>query len=278
MNPQANARVIPALTFLLLVLIAVLVLFPIYMSVLNSLKTEADMLSAPLSVPDQLQFNNYVEAFRKTNFLRSLGNTVVVAITGISGIIVFASMAGYKLSRTPGTLSKFLFGLFVMSMLIPFHSIMIGLTKITKQLRVQGSTMGLGLVYIGLGVPMAVFLYHGFVKSIPRELDEAALIDGCSELQLFFLVIFPQLRPITATITIINALWIWNDFLLPLLMLTDPDHYTLLLSTNMLVGEYSNDWPAILATLVMAVLPVILFYLLLQKYIMSGISEGAIKG
>ena len=126
---------------------------------------------------------------------------------------------------------------------------------------------------------MAIFMYHGFVKSIPRELDEAALIDGCGELRLFFSVVFPLLRPITATIAILNTLWIWNDFLLPQLMLTDFDQYTLLLSTNALFGEYgNNDWSAILATLIMAILPVIMIYLVLQKYIMKGIVEGAIKG
>ena len=194
-------------------------------------------------------------------------------------MIIFSSMAGYKLSRTPGWLSRFLFGLFVMSMLIPFHSIMITLTKIARDLSIQGSAPGLGLIYIGLGCPMAIFMYHGFVKSIPRELDEAALIDGCGELRLFFSVVFPLLRPITATIAILNTLWIWNDFLLPQLMLTDFDQYTLLLSTNALFGEYgNNDWSAILATLIMAILPVIMIYLVLQKYIMKGIVEGAIKG
>lgn len=126
---------------------------------------------------------------------------------------------------------------------------------------------------------MAIFLYHGFVKSIPRDLDEAAVIDGCGEFRLFFAVILPLLLPVTATVAILNALWMWNDFLLPLLMLTDSASYTLLLSTNMLFGQYgNNDWSAILASLVLALLPVVLLYLLLQKYILNGIADGAIKG
>jgi raffinose/stachyose/melibiose transport system permease protein len=267
-----------ALIFLILLAAAAFTLFPIYMGVLNSLKTDGDMLNDILSVPSRFEFGNYADAFDKTDFLRSLRNTAVVAAIGLAGIILFASMAGYKLSRTPGRLSGFLFGLFVLSMLIPFHSIMITLVKIAKDLSVQGSTFGLGLIYIGLGVSFALFLYHGFVKSIPRELDEAAVIDGCGEFALFFVVIFPLLLPVTATVAILNLLWMWNDFLLPLLMLTDSDSYTLLLSTNMLFGEYNNDWSAILASLVLAMLPVILFYLLLQKYIVNGIAEGAIKG
>jgi raffinose/stachyose/melibiose transport system permease protein len=156
---------------------------------------------------------------------------------------------------------------------------MITLTRIAKNLHVQGSTTGLGLIYIGMGVAFAIFLYHGFVKSIPRELDEAAVIDGCSEFRLFVVIIFPLLLPITATIAILNLLWIWNDFLLPLLMLTDFKTYTLLLSTNMLFGQYgNNDWSAILSSLILALLPVVVLFFLLQKYILQGIADGAIKG
>lgn len=258
---------------------AAFTLFPVYISILNSLKTQGEMMNNILALPGSFKFGNYVDAFHKTRFLSSLVNTIIVAVVGLTGIILFAAMAGYKLSRTKSRLSGFLFGLFVMSMLIPFHSIMITLTKVSKNLMVQGSTIGLGFIYIGLGVPMAVFLYHGFVKSIPRELEEAALIDGCGEFKLFFTVIFPLLLPITATNAILNTLWMWNDFLLPLLMLTDYRDYTILLSTNMLFGQYgNNDWSAILSTLIMALIPVILLYLLLQKYIMKGIAEGAIKG
>lgn len=272
-------RISSAVTLVILLGAAVFTLFPICISALNSLKTQGDMMNNILSLPERLEFGNYADAFKKTSFPNSLMNTIVVAAVGLAGIILFAAMAGYKLCRTKSRLSGFLFGLFIMSMLIPFHSIMISLTRVAKNLTVQGSTIGLGFIYIGLGVPMAVFLYHGFVKSVPYELEEAAVIDGCGEIKLFFSVVFPLLLPVTATIAILNTLWMWNDFLLPLLMLTDSSKYTILLSTNMLFGEYgNNDWPAILSTLVMAMLPVIVVYLLLQKYIMNGISEGAIKG
>ncbi|QGQ93989.1 carbohydrate ABC transporter permease [Paenibacillus psychroresistens] len=257
---------------------SVVMLFPIYMGVLNSLKTDGQMLTNIMSIPMHLQFSNYPDAFVKVHFLRSLVNTMQIAAFGLVGIIVCSSLAGYKLSRTKSKLSGFLFGLFLLSTLIPFHSIMITLVRIAGKLSIQGSLYGLGVIYIGLGVSLAIFLYHGFVKSIPRDLDEAAVIDGCGELKLFYAVIFPLLVPITATIAILNLLWMWNDFLLPLLMLTRSENYTLLLSTNMLFGEYSNDWSAILATLVLAMLPVVVFYLLLQKYILNGIAEGAIKG
>jgi raffinose/stachyose/melibiose transport system permease protein len=267
-----------AFVLLFLLVAAVITLFPIYMAVLNSLKSDGEMLNQVLSFPKSITFGNYADAYRKIDFLRSFWNTIIVTLIGVTGIILFASMAGYKMSRTPGRLSRFLFSLFVLSSLIPFHSILITLVKIAKELKVQGTTYGLGFIYIGLGVALAIFLYHGFVKSIPRDLDEAAVMDGCGEFRLYAAIILPLLMPITATVAILNALWMWNDFLLPLLMLTKSQHYTLLISTNMLFGEYNNDWSAILSSLVLTMLPILLVYLLLQKYILSGIAEGAIKG
>ncbi|HKJ85673.1 MAG TPA: carbohydrate ABC transporter permease [Spirochaetia bacterium] len=268
-----------AVSLVVLVVVAGAALFPIYMALINSVKTDGEIMRSILALPSEPVFANYATAFERTHFLRSVWNTVVVVAVALSGIVLLAAMAGYKLSRTRGTLSGVLFGAFVMSMLIPFHSIMITLTRVSRFLHVQGSTVGLGLIYIGLGVPMAVFLYHGFVKSVPRELDEAAKIDGCGEFRFFAVVVMPLVMPITVTVIILNTLWMWNDFLLPLLMITDNARYTVLLSTNMLFGQYNNnDWSAILATLVLAMLPMITLFLLLQKHVMQGIVEGAIKG
>jgi raffinose/stachyose/melibiose transport system permease protein len=272
-------RISTASVFFILAAYGVFTLFPILMALLNSLKTDGALLTSILALPEKIEWGNYVRAYKKTAYLSSLFNTVLIAAVGLSGIVLFGSLAGYKLSRTSGKLSALIFALFVLSMLIPFHSIMITLNRVSRLLHVQGSRIGLGLIYIGLGVPLAVFLFHGFVKSIPRELEEAAIIDGCGDFGVFFRVVFPLLRPIIATVVILNTLWIWNDFLLPLLMLTDSDTYTLLLSTNMLFGEYNNnEWSAILAALIMAMLPVVVLYLLLQKHIVNGISDGALKG
>ncbi|HUC92208.1 MAG TPA: carbohydrate ABC transporter permease [Paenibacillus sp.] len=252
--------------------------FPIYMVLINSFKTQGQMFESFLSLPTSLSFENYAAAFKQINLLNSAVNSVTVSALGIAGIVLCAALAGYKLSRTEGRVSGVIFFLFIASMLVPFHSIMIPLTRMAKTLSVQGTTYGLAVIYIGLGVNMAIFLYHGFVKSIPRELEEAASIDGCGEFQTFFRIIFPLLLPITVTIAILNFLWIWNDFLLPLLMLTNADRYTLILSTNMLFGEYNKEWSLILAALVLTAIPVILIYAFFQKFIMHGIAEGAIKG
>ncbi|WP_405158050.1 carbohydrate ABC transporter permease [Paenibacillus sp. FSL H8-0283] len=263
---------------LLLILGSLVAMLPIYMAVVNSFKTQGKMFQSFLALPTTLHWENYSDAFNKINLLGSSMNSAIVSFLGIGGIVFCASLAGYKLSRTSGRLSNLIFFLFVASMLVPFHSIMIPLTRVAKGMGVQGSTYGLALIYIGLGVNMAIFLYHGFVKSIPRELEESAQMDGCNEFQTFFQIIFPLLLPITVTIAILDFLWIWNDFLLPLLMLTDVNRYTLILSTNMLFGEYNKEWPLILSSLVLTAIPVILIYAFFQKFIMEGIAEGAVKG
>lgn len=155
---------------------------------------------------------------------------------------------------------------------------MIPLYKVVLALKIKNSLLGLSFVYAGLGVSMAIFLYHGFVKGIPQELEEAAAIDGGSRMKIFFLIILPLLKPITATICITNVLWVWNDFLLPLIVISDNKKYSLLLSTNTLFGQYSSDWTAILSALILAAIPVIIFYALFQKQILKGIADGAVKG
>jgi len=262
---------------IIMVIAALFTLSPILLALLNSFKTNGEIYTNILSFPETWQIDNYTRAFVKTNYLQSLGNTIYLVVLSLFGIVLVSSMAGYKLARTKTTISKVLFTVFILSMLIPFHSIMIGLVKVSHDLKVQGSLIGLATIYVGIGSPMAIFLYHGFVKNIPQEIEEAARIDGCNEFQLFVRVVLPMLKPITSTIIILNALWIWNDFLLPMLMITDKDKYTLLLSTKMLFGQYSADWSKILAILVLALLPVVMVYVFMQKHIIKGVSDGAIK-
>ena len=271
-------RTASAAIVVFLTLGAAVACFPIYMAVVNSFKTQGEMFESFVALPSKLHFENYAQAFEQVNLLRSTMNSVLLSLLGIGGILLCSSLAGYKLSRTRSRLSGFIFFLFISSMLVPFHSIMIPLTRMARALQAQGSLFGLSLIYVGLGVNMAIFLYHGFVKSIPRELEESAYMDGCGELQTFFRIIFPLLMPITVTIAILDFLWIWNDFLLPLLMLTDMNRYTLILSTNTLFGEYNKEWSLILAALVLTALPVLIIFAFFQRFIMAGIAEGAVKG
>lgn len=266
------------MVYIFLIIGAMYTLFPLLMALMNSFKTNGELLSNVVSFPTELHFENYIRTFEKMKYLRSLANTVCLAAVSVSLMILFSALAGWKLCRTKTRLSKIIFALFVFSMLIPFSSIMIPLYKVTLALHMKNSILGLALIYAGLGVSMAIFLYHGFIKGIPIELEEAAGIDGSSDLQTFFYVIMPLLKPITTTICITNVLWVWNDFLLPLIVLSDNKHYTLLLSTNTLFGQYSSDWTAILSALILAALPVIIFYAVFQKQILEGIAEGAVKG
>jgi hypothetical protein len=267
-----------ALVHLLLIIGALFWLAPLLLALMNSFKTNGELLTNVLSLPQSLSFENYARTLDKMHYFRSLGNTVLLSGVSVTLIILFSSLAGWKLCRTKTRLSKFIFGLFVFSMLIPFSSIMIPIYRVILALKLKNSLLGLSLVYAGLGVSMAVFLYHGFVKGIPQELEEAAEMDGCGQLQVFRYMVFPLLKPITATVCITNVLWVWNDFLLPLIVISDNKKYTLLLSTNTLFGQYSSDWTAILSALIIAALPVIVFYAFFQKQILRGISEGALKG
>lgn len=271
-------NILSAGVYLFLIVSALFTLSPLILALMNSFKTNGEILTNVLSLPKSISGENYVRSFDKMHYLQSLVNTVILAGGSVSLIVLFSALAGWKLCRTKTKLSGFLLSLFVFSMLIPFSSIMIPLYKVVMALNIKNSLIGLCFVYAGLGVSMAIFLYHGFVKGIPKELEEAAAIDGCSPLQTFFRIVFPMLKPVTATICITNVLWIWNDFLLPLIVISDNKKYTLLLSTNTLFGQYSSDWSAILSALVIAALPVIVFYALLQKQILKGITDGAMKG
>jgi len=248
------------------------------MALMNSFKSNRELLTNVMSWPTEWNLDNYIRTYEKMHYGRSFVNTVILAGLSVSLMILFSALAGWKLCRTKTRLSRFLLKLFIFSMLIPFSSIMIPLYKVTLALGIKNSLLGLSFVYAGLGVSMAIFLYHGFVKSIPTEMEEAAAIDGCGSLQTFFRIVLPMLKPITATITITNVLWVWNDFLLPLIVISDSKKYTLLLSTNTLFGQYSSDWTAILSALILAALPVIGFYAIFQKQILKGIADGAVKG
>lgn len=257
---------------------AIIALFPIYIAVVNSLKTDGEMAKSIMALPKQLNFSNFITAYKKLDFLHTTFNTFLITSLSVVGILFCSSLAGYKLARTHTKLSKFFYMLYIASMLIPFHSIMISLTRTAMVIGAKGTILGTVAIYIGLGVNMAIFLYVGFVNTIPIELEEAARIDGCGPFRVYYSIIFPLLKPITATIAILDALWIWNDFLLPLLMITDAKNYTLILSANKFFGKYEADWTNVLAGLLMTSIPLVIFYLFFQRHIVKGITAGAVKG
>ncbi len=278
MHLTRKARTGTVLITVFLSAASILCLFPVLMALMNSFKTKSEIFTNIMALPAHLNLDNYIRSFNKMKYFTSFFNTFSIVVIGILGIVVFSAMAGWILCRTKTRLSSFVFGLFVFSMLIPFNAVMIPLYRVAKILHLSNKIYGMGSIYIGLGVSMAIFMYHGFVKGIPYEIEESAYIDGCSKVQMFFKIVLPLLGPITATISIMNVLWMWNDFLLPLIILATPKNYTLLLSTNMLFGQYTSDWPAILSGLILTVIPVIILYVLLQKNILKGVVDGALKG
>ncbi|PGZ91742.1 carbohydrate ABC transporter permease [Bacillus sp. AFS029533] len=268
------------LTFLLElfgIILAIFFLVPFYYVLGNSFKSFADILQNTSSLPKSLDFTNYSQAIAVMDFWRALLNSLIVTVASNVLIVLFCSMAAYKLVRTRHKISTIIFFIFVATMVIPFQSIMIPLVKVGSTLHLMNSHYGLVVMYLAFGSALSIFLYHGFIKGIPIELEEAAIIDGCSPYMVFWKVVFPLLKPITVTIVILNTLWIWNDFLLPSLVLRDEELRTIPLATFYFFGAYTKQWNLALAGLVLGIMPLLIFFFAAQKQIIRGITSGSIK-
>lgn len=268
---------------LLVLLGCVCYLFPLFIIVVNSFKNRAELYESMLALPAKIDFQYYAEAMKKMNFLRSLGNSLMVTTVSITVIVILASMTAWTLVRFDNRLSKILFMTFVATMLIPFQTLMMPLMQVMGWVRdtlhiPMLDTLG-GLIYmnIGFGASMAVFLYHGFMKSIPISLEEAATIDGCNRFQVFYKIVFPMLKPTTVTVIILDVIWIWNDYLLPSLVISQKALRTIPLSTASFFGQFTIQWNMAMAGLTLTIIPVIIFYLCAQKYIIKGVAAGAVK-
>ncbi|QOR68803.1 carbohydrate ABC transporter permease [Cytobacillus suaedae] len=259
------------------ILLAIIFLIPFYFVIINSVKSFAEILIDAASWPKEILFSNYAKVWEIINFPRAFWNSLIITVFSNIGLVVISSMAAWKMVRTPGKFSKFLFILFVSAMVIPFQTVMIPLMKLGGALQLTNSIPGLIIMYFGFGVPLSLFLYHGFVKTVPIEIEESAKMDGCSQFGVFWRIVFPLLKPITVTIIILNTLWIWNDFLLPLLVLQDAELRTIPLATSSFFAQYTKQWDMGLAALVLGITPVIIFFLFLQKHIIKGIAQGSIK-
>ncbi|WDW06719.1 carbohydrate ABC transporter permease [Priestia aryabhattai] len=262
---------------ILAVLLGLVFLVPFYYVLSNSLKSFAEILSNTSALPTTIQFQNFVNAFDQMNYLKVLSNSLIITVISNAVLVIFCSMAAYMLVRTKKKISSIIFMAFVAAMVIPFQSIMIPLVKVAGNLNLLNSIWGIVIMYLGFGSGMTIFLYHGFIKGIPVELEEAAIIDGCSRLGVFWRIVFPLLKPITVTVVILNSLWIWNDFLLPSLVLQDPELRTIPLATFFFFGQYTKQWDLALAALVISIIPLLIFFFAMQKHIVKGITSGSIK-
>lgn len=259
------------------IILGLIFLIPFYFVAVNSVKSFAEILLDAAAFPKEVLFANYSKVWEIINFPRAFWNSLIITVLSNIGLVIISSMAAWKMVRTPGRFSKILFILFVSAMVIPFQTVMIPLMKLGGALNITNSIPGLIMMYFGFGVPLSLFLYHGFVKTVPREIEESALIDGCSQFGVFWRIVFPLLKPITVTVVILNTLWIWNDFLLPLLVLQDAELRTIPLATSSFFAQYTKQWDMGLAALVLGITPVIIFFLFLQKHIIKGIASGSIK-
>lgn len=250
---------------------------PFVFVLINSFKARKDVISNPLALPSNFKFSNYADAFEKMNYGHAFVNTLIITVLSVLIIIIFSSMTAYILVRKDWKFNKFVFFGMVLSMIIPFQGIMIPLVSIYGSMGMLNTKWALIYMYLGFGMSLAVFMYHGFIKSIPVELEEAAMIDGATRFQTFWKIVFPIMKPITMTITTLDVLWIWNDFLLPSLILIAPNERTLQLSTYAFNGTYTTDYGLSMSALMLSILPVLLIYLFLQKSIIGGVLQGSIK-
>jgi raffinose/stachyose/melibiose transport system permease protein len=257
-----------------MVLAALGFIYPAVFVLNNAVKPEAEITLHPIAPPSRLELGNFTKAWIEMSFPRTLANTFLITLLGVAGILLSSSMAAYMLARTVNRLSWLLYMLFAFALVIPFQIIMVPIVVLATDMELT-SIWGIIPMYWGLGAPLAVFMYHGFIKGVPRELEESAAIDGAGQFYTFFAIVFPLLTPITATIAILDALWIWNDFLLPLVIVRKG---TLQLEQMRFYGQFLKEYGPMAASLVLSATPIVVFYLALQKYIVRGIASGAVKG
>ena len=262
-------------------LLSVLWLCPIALVVLNSFKKKAYISRRPFAIPTDKMFvglENYINGIEKTGFFEAFGWTLFITVGSVAVILLCTSMCAWYIVRVKNTFTSIFYYLCLFSMIVPFQMVMFPLSKIVNMLKLN-TPWGLIIVYLGFGAGLSVFMFTGFVKSIPLEIEEAAMIDGCTPIHTFFAVVLPIMKPTCVTVAILQTMWIWNDYLLPYLNLDMKQFKTVSIAIQYLRGGYGSiDMGAMMGVLVLAIIPIIIFYLFCQKYIIEGVVAGAVKG
>lgn len=262
-----------------LVILSVIMLLPIYYLIVTTFKTPVEAAASPLGLPVNFTFDNYIKALKAMNYFQALKNNLIITISSVILLVVFASMAAYVIARSKNKIFRFMYSVFLVGLMIPFQISIIPLYKIISGLNLMNTHTGVILVNVFcINLPLSVFLIRGFINTVPIELEEAAQIDGCGTFMCFWRIIFPLLKPIVATVAILNTLSIWNDFMTPLLFLQTPSKQVLLQQVYRNVGPFSTDWTSFFPMLVMATIPLVIFYIVMQKQIIEGVAAGAVKG
>ena len=261
-------------------IVGILYIAPIIIVLINSFKQKTYISLEPFKLPAKETWNalgNYISAINDYGFFEAVGWTVFITIASVAVILVCTSMCAWYITRVQGKFSTFMYTLCAFSMVVPFQMVMFTLALVADRLNLN-TPWGIVIIYLGFGAGLAVFMFCGFVKSIPLEIEEAAMIDGCGSIRTFFTIVLPMMKPTYISVGILETMWIWNDFLLPYLVL-DKEYKTISIVVQYMKGSYGRvDMGAIMAALIMAVIPVIIFYLLCQKHIIKGVAAGAVKG
>lgn len=270
-----------ALETLLLVLLAALTLVPLFLVVQNSFKSRFYISGDPFALPNKETFvalENYISGLSAGGFFAAFGRSLLITVVSVGLIVLCTSMAAWYLMRVRTALTKGVYYLFVFSMIVPFQMVMYTMTYLVGRAKLN-TVLGMPFIYLGFGAGLSVFMLCGFIRGIPRELEEAATIDGCNPVQTFFLVVLPLLKPTAVTVAILNTMWIWNDYLLPYLVLgTEKKTVPVAIQIAMQGAYGSTDYGGLMAMLVLAMIPIVVFYLFCQKYIIKGVVAGAVKG
>lgn len=267
------------LTFIYLLLFggSALIIYPLAIIVLSSLKTGREFMMDPFGWPETWTLANYASAWENAHFSTYFGNSLFITAFSVLFTVLFGAMAAYALGwKFKG--NKALFTYFLLGIMIPIQAKIITLFILLKQLHILNTHFGLILVYIAFNLPLAIFIFSGFFKTIPGELKDAALLDGCTEIGTFWRIILPVSRPIIATVVILTSLHVWNSFFLPLILLQDRRLFPITLGLQRLKGEFSVDWPMFFAAMVMLMIPIIILFVLMQKQFIKGLTSGAVKG
>lgn len=269
------------ISFWLLSILAVLFLVPIVLVLINSFKSRLYISSEPFALPNSetfAGFENYINGLNSSGFFAAFLRSVFITVFSVAAIVLCTSMTAWFIVRVKNLFTKALYYLFVFSMIVPFQMVMYTMTYVVNKVNFD-NIFGIVPVYLGFGAGLSVFMLSGFIKGIPLEIEEAATIDGCSPLQTFFMVVFPILKPTAITVAILNAMWIWNDYLLPYLILgTDNKTIPVAIQIAMQGAYGATDYGGFMAMLMLAIVPIIVFYLSCQKYIIKGVIAGAVKG
>lgn len=258
------------------IIFALIWLLPFYLIVVNSFKSKTEIFSNTLGLPKDFTFENYPEAFKELDFGHSFINTLFITVVAVILISLVSSMAAYAIQRSENKFCKLFYFVFVAAMLVTFQSVMIPLVSIYGKAQML-NRFGLIFMHLGFNVSMGVFMFAGALKGIPKSLDEAATIDGANRWQIFFKVIYPMLKPTAVTVALLNAILIWNDYLLPSLVINKPGMQTIPIKMFYFFGAYTKQWHLALAGLLIAIVPVIIFYFFMQKHIVKGVADGAVK-